>query len=48
MGMTDKQFDAFVRFVLDALRDANAEKDEVKRGEKMERILNNLQKTLED
>jgi len=48
MGMTDKQFDVFVRFLLDALRDANAEKDEVKRGEKMERILNNLQKTLED
>ncbi len=48
MGMTDKQFEGFVRFALDALRDANAEKDEVKHGEKMERILNNLQKTLEN
>lgn len=48
MGQTDSQFKAFIRFVLDALREVNAEKDEAKRTAKMERILDNLQKTLED
>ena len=48
MGQTDSQFKAFIRFVLDALRDINAEKDENKRAEKMAKVLDNLQKTLED
>ena len=41
MGQTDSQFKAFIRFVLDALREIAAEKDEEKRAA-------NLQKTLED
>lgn len=48
MGQTDSQFKAFIRFVVDALKDANEEKDEKKRDEKIARILDNLQKTLED
>lgn len=48
MGQTDSQFKAFIRFVLDALREVNAEQDPEKRNAKMERILENLQKTLED
>lgn len=48
MGQTDSQFKAFIRFVLDALREINAEKDESKRTEKMAKVLDNLQKTLED
>lgn len=48
MGQTDSQFKAFIRFVLDALREINAETDEAKRAAKMERVLDNLQKTLED
>lgn len=48
MGPTDSQFKAFIRFVLDALREINAEKDEEKRAEKMRKVLDNLQKTLED
>ena len=48
MGQTDSQFKAFIRFVIDALKDANDEKDEAKRKEKMAKILENLQKTLED
>lgn len=48
MESTDIQFKAFIRFVLDALRDINAEKDEAKRAEKMAKVLDNLQKTLED
>ena len=47
MGQTDSQFKAFIRFVLDALREIAAEKDEEKRA-KMEKVLDNLQKTLED
>lgn len=48
MGQTDSQFKAFIRFVLDALKEAIQEKDEEKRNAKMQKILENLQKTLED
>ncbi len=48
MGQTDILFKAFIRFVLDALREIAAEKDETKRDEKMAKVLDNLQKTLED
>ena len=48
MGQTDSQFKAFLRFVLDALKDAETELDEKKRTEKMKKILDNLQKSLED
>ncbi len=48
MGQTDSQFKAFIRFVLDALREVATENDETKRKEKMEKIIENLQKTLED
>lgn len=48
MGQADSQFKAFIRFVLDALREIAVEKDEAKRKEKMDRVLDNLQKMLED
>ncbi len=48
MGQTDSQFKAFIRFVLDALEEAAEEQDEEKRKKKMAKILENLQKTLED
>ena len=48
MGQTDSQFKAFIRFVLDALREVKQEKDPEKRDVKLEKILDNLQKTLED
>lgn len=48
MGQTDSQFKAFLRFVLDALREAQNEPDEQKRNAKMKRILENLQQSLED
>lgn len=44
----DRLFKAFLRFVLDALKDAANEPDEKKRTEKMNKILDNLQKSLED
>lgn len=37
-----------MRFVLDALRDAINEPDDKRRAEKMQKILDNLQKSLED
>ena len=48
MGQTDSQFKAFLLFVLDALRDAANEPDEKIRNDKMNKILDNLQKSLED
>lgn len=48
MGMTDKQFNGFVRFLLDALKDTKEEKEEKKKEEKLDKIIDNLQKTLED
>ena len=48
MGQTDSQFKAFIRFVIDALTEINEEKDEEKRAAKMAKVLDNLQKTLED
>ena len=48
MGMTDKQFNGFVRFLLDALKAAMEEKENDKKNEKLTKIADNLQKTLED
>lgn len=48
MGMTDKQFNGFVRFLLDALKDADNEQDKEKKEEKIQKIIDNLQQTLED
>ncbi len=48
MGQTDVSFKAFIRFVLDALREINEEPDEKKRAAKMAKVLDNPQKTLED
>lgn len=48
MGMTDTQFKSWVRFLLDALLEAREEQDPEKRDAKLEKILDNLQKTLED
>lgn len=48
MGMTDKQFDGFIRFLADAIQDAKDEKEPEKKDEKLKKILDNLQKTLED
>ena len=48
MGQTDSQFKAFIRFVIDALKEINEEKDEEKRAAKMAKVLDNLQKTRED
>ncbi|MDD3184036.1 MAG: hypothetical protein PHT76_01860 [Anaerostipes sp.] len=48
MGMTEKQFNGFIRFLIDDLKEVQEEKDEVKKQERIEKILSNLQSTLED
>ena len=48
MGMTDKQFNGFVRFVLDDIREVLVGMQESKEKEKLEKVADNLQKTLED
>ncbi len=47
MGMTDSQFKAFVRFLIDALEEAKKEEGE-KKDKKIDKILENLQSSLED
>ena len=42
MGMTDKQFNGFVRFLLDALKDAMEEKENDKKNEKLTKIAENV------
>jgi len=48
MGMTDSQFKGFIRFLLDALVQMDEEQDETKKKEKFDKIVDNLQKVLED
>lgn len=48
MGMTDKQFQSWVRFMLEALLEVKEEQNPEKRDAKMDKILDNLQRTLED
>ena len=48
MGMTDKQFCGFVRVVLDALKEVKEEPEKEKKEDKLEKVISNLQKTLED
>ena len=48
MEQQNIQFKAFLRFLLDALREIANEMDAEKRAAKMKKVLDNLQKTLED
>ena len=48
MGMTDKQFNGFIRFLIDDLKEAKDEKDTEKKDKRIQKILENLQSTLED
>ena len=48
MGMTDKQFQSWVRFLLGDLKDMDKETDPEKKASTLSEIMENLQKTLED
>lgn len=47
-GQTDSQFKAFIRFILDDINEMQNEEDAAKVKEKLAKIADNLQKTLED
>lgn len=48
MGMTDSQFKGFIRFVLDDLIEIQNESDPKVRDAKIKKVIDNLQKVLED
>ncbi len=48
MGMTDKQFNGFVRFVLDDILEVLEKMPEGEEKDKLQKVADNLQKTLED
>lgn len=48
MGMTDKQFNGFVRLILDTLFEVLQTMPEGAGKEKLKKLMDNLQKTLED
>lgn len=48
MGMTDKQFNGFIRFLIDDLNEAKDETNQEKKDKKIKKIIENLQSTLED
>lgn len=47
-GMTDSQFKGWVRFLLDALKEVDNESDQEKQRKRLEKVIENLQSTLED
>ena len=48
MGMTDKQFVGFLRFLLDSLKDVADESNAEKKEEKLNKVIENVQKTIEN
>lgn len=48
MGMTDKQFNGFVRFILDDILEVLDKMEDGPEKEKLQKLADNLQKTLED
>ena len=49
MGMTNKQFNGFIRFIIDALNDIFEGLDEESpQKSKLKKVIENLQDTLED
>lgn len=48
MGMTDKQFNSWVRLILDDITEVLETMQDGKEKEKLEKLADNLQKTIED
>ncbi len=48
MGMTDSQIKGFVRFVLDDIKEVLENMSDSKEKEKLQKVADNLQLTLED
>ena len=48
MGMTDSQFSGFIRFVLDDIKEVLENMSDGKEKEKLQKVADNLQQTLEN
>ena len=48
MGMTDSQFKGFIRFVLDDINEVLENMQDGKEKDKLQKVADNLQQTLED
>ena len=48
MSLTDSQFKGFVRFVLDGIKEVLENMSDGKEKEKLQKVADNLQQTLED
>lgn len=48
MGMTDKQFNGFIRLILDDIKDVIETMADGKEKAKLQNLADNLQQTLED
>ena len=48
MGMTDKQFNGYLRLLLDDLEEIREETDEKKRDAKLKKTIENIRDTIED
>lgn len=48
MSMTDSQFKGFVRFVLDDIKEVLERLEDGKEKDKLQKVADNLQQTLED
>ncbi|MBQ9346542.1 MAG: hypothetical protein IJT94_04260 [Oscillibacter sp.] len=48
MGMTDKQFNGYLRLLLDDLEEIYEEKDEEKKQAKLRKVIEHVRDTIED
>lgn len=48
MGMTDKQFNGYLRFILDVIKKALKKMPECDEKDDLQRMADNIQKTIED
>lgn len=48
MGMTDKQFNSYVRLLLEEMESVKNEENSEKKEKKLEKIIDTLRQTLED
>ncbi len=48
MGMTDKQFNLFLRFLQNALREIQTEETTEEKNIRIEKLLEDIQKSIED
>jgi len=47
MGMTDKQFNSYIRFLLESIKEAKEKAEKEENFEKLDKVIENLQATLE-